>query len=246
MLAMPQWKESKFHNSSKGLVASKDENHVAVSSRIVCTLVGQFYSKHIPDHIQGKIIDLGCGSAPLYGAYAPLTSCQDFLDVENRLNHSSLDYSACLNEPISCVKQKYDSAILSDVLEHLERPEIALSSIHSMLKKGGVLMMSVPFLYGIHESPHDFRRFTKYGLQFELNLAGFNRIEIHEIGGLASTISTLLAKLLEYLVGANSILIKLLIGMCLAIMRLPIIAWIDQKTSNRYPLEYGIICYKDS
>lgn len=243
---MSQWKESKFHKSSKGLVASKDVNHVGISSRIVSTLVGQFYSEQIPQHIRGKLIDLGCGNAPLYGTYAPLSTCQHFLDAEDRLDHSDLNYHVSLNEPLDCIRQKYDSAILSDVLEHLEDPKTALSSIHGLLNKGGVLIMTVPFLYGIHEAPHDFRRFTKYGLELELKGAGFNEIYIHEIGGIPSTISTLLAKFFGSLMGNSSILVKCITGAHLLLMRLPFFAWIDQKTSNRYPLEYGIICYKES
>jgi SAM-dependent methyltransferase len=243
---MTPWKESKYRYSSRGLIASKDVQHVSVSSRIVCTLVGQFYSEQIPRHVRGKLIDLGCGSAPLYGAYAPISACQHFLDVEDRLGHFRLHYRASLNEPLSCIRQQYDSAILSDVLEHLADPMTALSSIHSLLNKGGVLLMTVPFLYGIHEAPYDYRRFTKYGLNFELERAGFTQIDIHEIGGLASVISTLSAKLLASCFGENSVLVKLLVSLQTALLRLPVFTWIDRKTSRRFPLEYGIICYKDS
>lgn len=243
---MTKWKESKFRFSGRGLVASKDVQNVGVSSRIVCTLVGQFYSEQIPRHIRGKLIDLGCGKAPLYGAYAPLSSCQHFLDVENRLEHFDLDYQTSLNEPLSCIQTKYDSAILSDVLEHLAEPMTALASIHRILKNGGVLMMTVPFLYGIHEAPHDYRRFTKYGLEYELRRAGFRQIEIHEIGGVVSVISTLCAKFIEYIVGSNSFVVRLLVSIQLLLMRVPFVKWLERKTSGRFPLEYGIICYKDS
>lgn len=243
---MTPWKESKYRYSSRGLIASRDVQHVSVSSRIVCTLVGQFYSKQIPRHVRGRLIDLGCGSAPLYGAYAPISACQHFLDVEDRLGHFRLHYRASLNEPLSCIRQRYDSAILSDVLEHLADPKTALSSIYRILNKGGVLIMTVPFLYGVHEAPHDYRRFTKYGLDFELRRAGFTQIDIHEIGGLISVISTLNAKLFGACFGENSVLVKLLVNLQTTLLRLPVFTWIDRKTSRRFPLEYGIICYKDS
>lgn len=243
---MTTWKESKYRYSRRGLVASKDVQHVGVSSRIVCTLVGQFYSEQIPRHVRGKLIDLGCGNAPLYGTYAPLSDCQHFLDIQDRLDHFSLHYRASLNEPLSCIRQRYDSAILADVLEHLTDPKTALSSIHRLLNAGGVLIMTVPFLYGVHEAPHDYRRFTKYGLDFELRRAGFTKIDIYEIGGLASVISTLSAKLLVSCFGENSVLVKLLVSLQAALLRLPVFNLIDRKTSRQFPLEYGIICYKES
>lgn len=183
--------------------------------------------------------------APLFGTYCQYSTCQHFLDVENRLKHADLNYQASLNEPITHITKLYDSAILSDVLEHLARPEIALASIHRMLKKQGVLMMTVPFLYGIHEAPYDFRRFTRFGLEYELKKAGFTRIEIHEIGGIISAIATLILKFLGMGFGSNSWPIKLGVSLYHLLMRLPFIAWADQKSSKSYPLEYGVICYTD-
>ena len=242
---MSQWQESKYQSGSKGLVASRNTAEVSVSSRIIITLVGQFYSRHIPTHIRGDLIDLGCGKSPLFGTYCQYSTCQHFLDIKNRLQHTDLNYRASLNEPITNITKLYDSAILSDVLEHLARPEIALASINRMLKKQGVLLMTVPFLYGIHEAPHDFRRFTRFGLEYELKRAGFTRIEIHEIGGIVSAIATMMLKLLSMGVGSNSWPIKLGVSLYHLLMRLPFIAWADQKSSKSYPLEYGVICYTD-
>lgn len=242
---MQNWRETKFQLTKDGLIASRDVNEVAASSRLVCSLIAKFYALHIPIHIKGDLIDFGCGKAPLFGCYSSYSNSVHFLDVESRLEHACLDYKASLNEPLTCVQRTFDSAILSDVLEHLERPNIALSSIRTALKTGGVLILTVPFLYGIHEAPNDFRRFTRYGLKSELTHAGFERIEIQELGGLISVISTFVAKFLDRVFGSWALPVKLWVGLTTLLMKIPIIAQIDQKTSKRFPLEYGVICYAE-
>lgn len=242
---MQNWRETKFQFTKNGSIASRDKKEVSVSSRIVCSLVGTFYAHHIPLHVKGDLIDLGCGKAPLFGCYSSYSNSVHFLDVENRLEHARLDYKASLNEPLTCVQRTFDSAILSDVLEHLERPNIALSSIRATLKTGGVLILTVPFLYGIHEAPYDFRRFTRYGLKSELTHAGFERIEIQELGGLMSVIATFVAKFLDRVFGSWALPVKLWVGLTALLMKVPFFAQIDQRTSKRFPLEYGVICYAE-
>ncbi len=51
------------------------------------------------------------------------------------------------------------------VMEHLEDPKVAIAEIYRVLKPGGKILVSVPFLFPIHDSPNDFWRFTKYGLK---------------------------------------------------------------------------------
>jgi len=70
----------------------------------------------------------------------------------------------------------FDTVILLEVLEHLERPEQALKEIQRVLRPGGTLILSLPFLYPVHDAPFDFQRYTPFGLERELKASGF-RIE---------------------------------------------------------------------
>ena len=53
-----------------------------------------------------------------------------------------------------------------------------------MLSKKGVLILSVPFVWPVHEEPYDFYRFTEYGLRSNLDKAGFKSAKIIQAGGL--------------------------------------------------------------
>lgn len=59
---------------------------------------------------------------------------------------------------------KFDVVLLMEVLEHVQNPFLAAQEIRRVLKPGGVLIGSTPFILGIHDAPHDYYRFTKYGL----------------------------------------------------------------------------------
>ena len=72
----------------------------------------------------------------------------------------------------------FDTVLLFDVLEHLERPELSLLEISKVLKKDGVLFIEVPFIYPMHDEPHDFQRLTTHGLRRDLKASGFQNINI--------------------------------------------------------------------
>lgn len=58
----------------------------------------------------------------------------------------------------------FDAVIMMEVLEHVTDPQRAALEIHRLLKPGGALILSAPFIFPLHDRPYDFYRFTKYGL----------------------------------------------------------------------------------
>ncbi|MFA6416203.1 MAG: class I SAM-dependent methyltransferase [Candidatus Paceibacterota bacterium] len=58
----------------------------------------------------------------------------------------------------------FDIVLCLVVIEHLKEPSRAIAEMERVLKPGGMILVSVPFLLPIHDAPDDFWRFTKYGL----------------------------------------------------------------------------------
>jgi SAM-dependent methyltransferase len=58
----------------------------------------------------------------------------------------------------------FECVFMMEVLEHVKEPTQALAEVRRVLKPNGRLIMSVPFVFPLHDEPHDFFRFTKYGL----------------------------------------------------------------------------------
>lgn len=67
-----------------------------------------------------------------------------------------------------------DAVILKDVLEHIAHPDRALAEVARILRMGGTLVLWMPFLYPIHDAPHDFQRFTSHAMHAYLSNAGFS------------------------------------------------------------------------
>lgn len=82
------------------------------------------------------------------------------LDISRELSPSIMADAQKLpvkSGTIDCVK-------CTELLEHVEYPEVAIKEIIRVLKDGGTLILSVPFNFGIHGDPYDFHRFTDYKL----------------------------------------------------------------------------------
>lgn len=80
-----------------------------------------------------------------------------------------------------------DTVVMFQTLEHVARPAEALSESHRVLRCGGVLLLSVPFLYPLHDEPYDFTRLTSHGLRMALENAGFSVNMIKPTLGSAET-----------------------------------------------------------
>lgn len=86
-----------------------------------------------------------------------------------------------------------DTISAMEIFEHVEKPEAGLSECHRVLKNGGKILISVPFLYQIHADPYDFQRWTKTKWQNELTKLGF-QVEKIEIMGRFFTVKNNMKK----------------------------------------------------
>lgn len=77
--------------------------------------------------------------------------------------------------------EAFDVIFMIEVLEHVQSPKRAVAELRRVLKEGGVLLLSTPFVFGVHDAPHDFFRYTRHGL--ELLLRDFGHVEIAERDG---------------------------------------------------------------
>jgi SAM-dependent methyltransferase len=69
--------------------------------------------------------------------------------------------------------EHFDLIIADQVFEHLKWPYRAARNIEAMLRAGGHLLITVPFLVRVHKSPIDCTRWTEEGLFYFLQECGF-------------------------------------------------------------------------
>lgn len=135
-------------------------------------------------YVHGEMIDLGCGRMPFRELLAGQVSTYHSLDFQSQ--SGEVTFIGDIQEMTMISTARYDSAICLEVLEHVPHPFQAALEIHRILKPGGLLVISVPHLSRLHDEPHDYFRFTLYGLRRLLEDSGFEIIEIKKNGGLLS------------------------------------------------------------
>lgn len=191
------WTPTKFVMIEGVLSASREPGAVAVASRLNADLLAAALQEVTLRHARGKLLDLGCGTVPLYGIYRELVeevTCVDWDNSTHNLRH--VDLTADLNKPLELASASFDAVMLTDVLEHISEPRALLHEIRRVLVPGGVLIGTVPFLYRIHEEPHDHHRYTRFSLAAMAADAGFSVESLEPYGQGTDVLFDLLAKIL--------------------------------------------------
>ncbi|MEO9145230.1 MAG: class I SAM-dependent methyltransferase [Ginsengibacter sp.] len=136
---------------------------------------------------KGRLLDIGCGKMPYKEFILANSSVEKYigLDIENALEYDKLirpDFTwDGIKMPFE--NESFETAFGTEVLEHCPNPEIILKEVNRILKSGGVFFFTVPFLWPLHEVPHDEYRYTPFSLKRILGETGFENIEIRATGG---------------------------------------------------------------
>jgi SAM-dependent methyltransferase len=135
---------------------------------------------------RGQFLDAGCGAQPFRVVVEPLVDRYTTLDIEARVER--VDYLGDVQDMKAVPGDAFDSVLCSEVLEHVPHPAQAVAELARVLKPGGTLVITVPFLARLHEEPHDYYRYTRHGLRALLEDGSFVVEEIVETGSLFSFI----------------------------------------------------------
>lgn len=145
-------------------------------------------------YFNGKFLDIGCGKMPYkmevvksveeyIGVDIKNDSYQDIIKPDFYWDGSVLPFE---NDLI-------DSSMLIEVLEHVPQPEKTLREINRVLKKGGYLLITVPFLWTLHDVPNDEYRYTPFALRRMLEASNFEIVEIESFGNWHASLASTLA-----------------------------------------------------
>ena len=242
MKSKETWKPTKYILSKRGYRASRDLQEVGRGSRFIADVLAKTYTDLLQEHARGALLDLGCGKVPLYQAYAPHVDSVTCVDWAFSLHPSPhLDYKFDLSKKIDLPDETFDTILATDLLEHIPRPETLWNEMARLLRPSGKLILGVPFLYWIHEDPHDFHRYTSYRLEAFCKQSSLDLVYLEPYGGSMEVIADITAKHLAFSRLASSA--HLLLSK--AIIRSPIGKKVAAtKVSQRFPLGYSLVAQK--
>lgn len=138
--------------------------------------------KRFGKRFNGLVVDLGCGDQP----YKRFLSCDTYVAVDIDFARRPMVVADAQSLPFR--EGIADGVLCLEVIEHVPTPERVIAEIYRILKPGGLLLLTAPMSWGLHYEPHDYWRFTPYGLCYLLQKHGFLVKEVVRIGGLVSLI----------------------------------------------------------
>lgn len=149
---------------------------------LIKKLVNDQVRKHLPE-LHGVVLDAGCGSRPYQADILEHAQWCVGLDWGQSVHELRADVLADLARPLPLRDASVDGAVCFEVLEHVAEPSVLLAELNRVLRPTGILLLSVPFQWWVHEAPWDYFRFTRHGLESLLAKAGFVDIQVQATSG---------------------------------------------------------------
>ncbi|WP_166442794.1 class I SAM-dependent methyltransferase [Phragmitibacter flavus] len=167
---MPQIRRTHYHPS------------LASSDYFMVKHVGDFVLTKLSECIKPdmEVLDVGCGEQPLRATIESLGGRYQSTDIEQ--NHAGTVDHLCPIISLPLPTDSVDLILCSEVMEHVPETEEAIAEMTRVLKPGGLLILTTPFNYLLHEQPYDFVRLTPHQLKRCAGLSGLEILEIKQAG----------------------------------------------------------------
>ena len=131
----------------------------------------------------GRVLDYGCADTP-YRRFFPSTVDYVAADLPgNPLASVEIDPAGTV--PLE--SESFDAVISTQVLEHVEDPDVYLAECRRVLRPGGRMLLSTHGFMVFHPDPVDYWRWTGSGLERAVTSAGFAVERFEGIMGLAAS-----------------------------------------------------------
>jgi SAM-dependent methyltransferase len=151
--------------------------------------------ERVAPRARGRLLDVGCGNKPYEHIFRPFVS--EYLGIEHEASFSLTAASGNDRKPdlyydgtrLPFDDRTFDTVLNVQVLEHTPKPGPLVREMARVLKDDGLLILSAPFQFRLHEQPNDFFRYSPHGLRVLCADAGLEIVEVHNQGSLWSVVA---------------------------------------------------------
>jgi hypothetical protein len=175
------------HRASYDQATGRDRWEV----RIVNEWIGGIVPRLLAGVPPGPVIDAGCGEQPfraLVEAHA-----RKYVGMDAIQNSSQTVAILSDLESVPAAGPRYPFVLCTEVLEHVVDIDRSFVGLRRLTARGGLVVLTVPFLFPVHMEPFDFRRLTEYGISQLAADHGFEVISFERLGSATDGLATLIA-----------------------------------------------------
>ena len=154
----------------------------------------------------GRLLDFGCGHKP----YESVFNVSEYIGIDiEQSGHSHRKSKVDIfydGKQIPFPDAHFDTVFASEVFEHVFNFDEIFPEILRVLKPGGRLLITVPFVWEEHEVPYDFARYTSYGLNYLMTTSGLEILGSRKTTNYIETLAQMLnAYILQNLCPRNTV-----------------------------------------
>jgi len=143
--------------------------------------------------VRGVVVDLGCGMKPYQSWLGAGADRWLGFDLPSSVSGKPRADAFATGTDVPLRDGAADCVLSTQVIEHVPRPFEVVAEAARLLKPGGSLLLSAPQAQWLHEEPHDYFRYTKYGLMELARTAGLTPLSVVPFGGAIALIGFLLS-----------------------------------------------------
>lgn len=164
---------------------------------------------------RGWMLDVGCSERPYGRLFEPYVARYVGLDYPPALLDKQPELWVILDRAKRSVDvfgdgnrlpfrdESFETVLSTEVLEHVRSPGALVREMARVLKPGGRVLLTVPFVQPLHELPSDFYRFTPSSVRALLEEAGLVVEQLEPRGNYAAALGVLSSQFLLRSFGAS-------------------------------------------
>ncbi len=170
--------------------------NLKISDYFILSHITAFVGEQVPLAVRTgtKVLDIGCGEQPLRERVEALGGIYTGADIAQ--NSTTTVDCICPITSIPLPDASVDVILCTEVMEHVPETEEAFVEMARVLRPGGTLILTTPFLYPLHEEPHDFVRLTPYQIERGARLAGLEVVSMEKAGNEVEVVASYLCRCL--------------------------------------------------